>query len=320
MSGDPETALAAARDHLVRRGHVEPVVAVSTPQGRHCAGDPMVRWEIGSVTKLFTALLLADLVASGVVRLTDRVPEFLPAGTALAPRLAEVTLEQLACHRSGLPRLPPGVMMRSFSRAALTDPYADMDADRLIAGLADTRVRGVPGQTRVRYSNYGMGLLGFLLGGATGLGYEESLARRVLTPLGMAATSCADQPLHQGRFRRKPVPPWHLAALAGAGGLRSTADDLLTFLETVRDGDGPLAESIALTLRPRGAFGKAVIGLGWFILGDGDLLLHDGGTLGARSEVRIERHTGTAVVVLGDGRRGTARAAGLLLAPRRRRA
>ena len=57
-------------------------------------------------------------------------------------------------------------------------------------------------------------------------------------------------------------------------------------------------------------------GLGWFLLGDGDVLMHDGGTLGARSEVRLERHSGTAVVVLGDGRRGTARAAGMLLNPR----
>ena len=57
------------------------------------------------------------------------------------------------------------------------------------------------------------------------------------------------------------------------------------------------------------------VGLGWFLLGDGDVLMHDGGTLGARSEVRLERHSGTAVVVLGDGRRGTARAAGMLLNP-----
>ena len=57
------------------------------------------------------------------------------------------------------------------------------------------------------------------------------------------------------------------------------------------------------------------VGLGWFLLGDGDVLMHDGGTLGARSEVRLERHSGTAVVVLGDDRRGTARAAGMLLNP-----
>lgn len=268
------------------------------------------------MTKVFTALLLADLAQAGVVRLSDPVPAFLPPGTALAPRLDQVTLEHLACHRSGLPRLPPGMLARGLSRSGRVDPYADIDADRLVAGLARTRVRGVPGETRVRYSNYAVGLLGFLLGRATGAGYEETLSTRLLEPLGLTATSFADEPLHQGRHRRKPVTPWHLAALAGAGGLRSNADDLLTFLEIVRDAAGPLAEAITQTLEPRGTAGRLSVGLGWFLLGDGDLILHSGGTLGARSEVRVERHSGTAVVVLGDGRRGTGRAAGMLLTPR----
>ncbi len=138
----------------------------------------------------------------------------------------------------------------------------------------------------------------------------------MLTPLGIAEqTDLTDRDLRQGHARRKPVPPWHLAALAGAGGLRAPAADLLTFLETVRDGSGPLAGAIAETLRPRGKMGAMQIGLGWLMIGDGDLLLHNGGTGGARSEVRIERHSGTCVVVLGDARRGTPQAASSLLDP-----
>lgn len=308
--------VAAARDHLVRRHHVDPVVAVSTPDGRHVAGDPDVRWEIGSITKVFTSLLLAQMALAGDVHLTTRLPELLPPGTGLGPGVAGITLESLACHRAGLPRLPPGILARSLSRRAMADPYADIDADRLVAGLATTKVRGTPGQAPVRYSNYGVGLLGHLLGVASGEGYEEALTRRVLLPMGLASTSFADEGLHQGRYRRTPVGPWHLGALAGAGGLRSTATDLLAYLAAVRDGSGPLADPIAETLRPRVDRGRARVGLGWFLLGDGDLLMHDGGTLGARAEVRMERHTGTAVVVLGDGRGGTARAAGMLLDPR----
>ena len=308
--------VAAAQEFLTRRGHVDPVAAVSTAEGRHSAGDPEIRWEIGSITKLFTALLLAELARTGEVRLDDRVPQFLPAGTVVAPKVADITLEHLACHRSGLPRLPPGIRGRGLTGQGMLDPYADIDADRLIAGLAHTRVRGVPGEAPVQYANYGVGLLGFLLGRATGLGFEATMTRHVLAPLGLGGTTFEDSPLHQGRRRGKSVGPWHLAALAGAGGLRAPAADLLTYLEVVRDGTGPLADAVAETLRPRVDRGRVRVGLGWFWFGDGELLLHDGGTLGARTEVSIERRTGTAVVVLGDGRGGTSRAAGMLRNPR----
>lgn len=310
--------VAATHSRLVRVGHVGPVVAVSTVGQRFAAGDPAQRFEIGSITKVLTGLLLADLALDGVVSLSDRVPEFLPSGTRVAPGVERITLESLACHRSGLPRLPPGVFARSFSRRAMVDPYADIDGDRLIASLARTRVRGDPGQAGARYSNYGMGLLGFLLGHAAGTGYEQALTSRVLAPLGMAGSDFTDTAVHQGRHRREPVGLWHLAALAGAGGLRSTAGDLLVLLEAVRDGGSPLQPAIVEAVRPRGRIGRAEVGLGWLILGGGDLLMHNGGTLGARSEIRLERHSGTAVVVLGDGRRGTGPAAASLLAPTRR--
>ncbi len=308
--------VAASHEYLVSRGHVDPIVAVSTPDGRHQVGDADARCEIGSITKVFTCLLLAELAQAGEVHLEDRVADLLPDGTRLARGVDRITLEHLACHRSGLPRLPPGLMSKGMSRSAMADPYAAIDADLLIAALARTRVRGAPGQAPVRYSNFGVGLLGLLLGQVTGLGYEQTLMTRVIGPLGLESTSFDDAPLHQGHHRGKPVPPWHLAALAGAGGLRAPANDLLRFLETIRDGVGPLADAIAETLRPRSERGRMGVGLGWFLLGDGDVLMHDGGTLGARSEVRLERHSGTAVVVLGDGRRGTARAAGMLLNPR----
>lgn len=306
----------AAHQYLVGRGHIDPIVAVSTPEGRVHAGDAEARCEIGSITKVFTSLLLAELARTGEVRLDDTVADHVPEGTRLSRGVATITLEHLACHRSGLPRLPPGVMARSMSRTALADPYADIDDQRLLGALAQTRVRGTPGQAPVRYSNFGVGLLGLLLGRATGVGYEQALTTRVLEPLGLASASFEDSALHQGHHRGKPVSPWHLAAMAGAGGLRASANDLLSFLETVRDGGGPLEDAITETLKPRSDEGRLGVGMGWFLLGDGDVLMHDGGTLGSRSEVRLERHSGTAVVVIGDGRRGTARAAGMLLNPR----
>lgn len=315
---DWQAAVDDAHSRLTRRGHVDPVVAVTTAAGRFAAGDPRERFEIGSITKVFTGLLLADLVRSDVVALDARVPEFLPAGIAVAPGLESVTLEHLATHRSGLPRLPPGLWRRSFTRGAMADPYADIDEDRLLASLAATKVRGKPGEVQPGYSNYGMGLLGYLLGRATGVGYESSVATRVIAPLAMTSTDFSDENLHQGRHRRRPVGPWHLAALAGAGGLRSSAADLLTLLESIRDPQSPLADAFVEAIRPRGKGTKLRTGLGWFILGDDDrgLLMHNGGTLGARSEVRLETQTGVGAVVLGDSRRGTGSAAASLLKPR----
>lgn len=305
-----------AHSYLLRRGHVDPIVAVSTPSGRQHVGDAAARCEIGSVTKVFTSLLLAELARRGDVRLDDRLPGLLPPGTPLAPGVDRITLESLASHRSGLPRLPPGLIPQSPWSSARVDPYANIDAERLISSLARTRLRGTPGNAPVRYSNFGAGLLGLVLGQVTGQGYEASLLTRVIEPLGLTSTSFDDEPLRQGHHRGRKVGPWHLASMAAAGGLRAPASDLLTFLESVRDGGGPLDEAIAETVRPRSDRGPVRVGLGWFLLGGGEVLMHDGGTLGARSEVRLERHSGTAVVILGDSRRGTARAAAMLLNPR----
>lgn len=162
------------------------------------------------------------------------------------------------------------------------DPYADVDAERLISSLGRTRLRGTPGDAPVRYSNFGAGLLGLVLGRVTGQGYEASSLTRVIEPLGLTSTSFDDEPLRQGHHRGRRVAPWHLASMAGAGGLRAPASDLLTFLESVRDGGGPQSEAIAETVRPRSDRGPVRVGLGWFLLGGDEVLMHHGGTLGAQ--------------------------------------
>lgn len=302
-----------AHSFLLRKGHVDPIVALGLPEGDRIAGDGALPAEIGSITKVFTGLLLAVLAAEGVVRLDDPVPAHLPPGTPLAPGVGGITLEHLASHRSGLPRLPPGLSAMPWS--APTDPYAAFDEDRVIASLAVTKVHGTPGLTRVRYSNYGAGLLGLLLGRAAGQDYRACLTERVLVPMGLTSTSFADSPLRQGHYRGRPVGPWHLAALAGAGGLRASAGDLLAFGRIVADPAEPWTATIAQTLRPRTDRGPIRPGLGWFLMGGGQVLMHDGGTLGSRTEIRIERRSGRCVVVLGDARRGTPRAAAMLLDP-----
>lgn len=312
MAGYQDRVTAVHRQ-LLARGHIEPVVAVEAGHGRWHAGPVDLPAEIGSVTKLFTGLLLAALAERGTVNLDSPITRYLPAGTPVAAGVEAITMEALASHQAGLPRLPPNLPGPRLSLRPPRDPYATFDEAQLLAALAETRIRG----SGVRYSNFGVGLLGYLLGRADGTDYATSLHRRVLVPLGLSSASFDDTPLRQGHHRRRPVPPWHLASLAGAGGLHCSARDLLQFLATVRDGTGPLAGPIAETLRPRSTGPGPIVGLGWFMLGSGALLLHDGGTGGSRCEVRIERASGVCVVVIGDARRGTPKAAAQLLNPRR---
>lgn len=147
-------------------------------------GDTGTRFETGSVTKTFTALLLAELVARREVRYDDPVARYLPRRAAAPP----ITLLHLATHTSGLPRLPPGLLTGSARRAWFTNPYAGYSSAELLTAFSRAEPRHRPG-TRVRYSNFGAGLLGHALARAAGgsdedpdAGYGALLTERVLTP------------------------------------------------------------------------------------------------------------------------------------------
>jgi CubicO group peptidase (beta-lactamase class C family) len=192
-------------------------------------------FEIGSITKTFTVTLLADMAREGIVALDDPVQHYLPDAVRLPVHGRPITLEDLATHRSGLPRLPKGLLWPALTRDR-RDPYAKLNDARLTAAVSATRPRRNPGR-KVAYSNYGMGLLGYVLALRAGTTYEQLVRARICEPLGLVDT-WIDTPeperrrLAMGHTRRRvETPPWHLGALAGAGGLRSTAADLLAFPE-----------------------------------------------------------------------------------------
>lgn len=271
---------------------------------------PRSIFEIGSITKAFTGTLLAEMARDGLVALDDPVNRYLPEGVRLPARGREITLEDLASHRSGLPRLPRGLLWRALS-VDRRDPYARWDAARLEAAVARTRPRREPG-SRFVYSNYGAGLLGHALALRMGTTYEALVRERICRPLGLGDTWIetpeADRPrLAVGHDRRgRPVPHWDLAALAGAGGLRSTARDLLAFLRLHEPGaKGPLAAAAAETRRPRITRGKLAVGLGWLTIGPRRKLrhrvfLHEGGTGGFRSFAGFVPDSGVSAVVLAN--------------------
>jgi len=269
-------------------------------------------FEIGSVTKVFTALLLARMVEDGLVELDDPVQHYLPAGVELPVRGRPITLADLATHTAGLPRLPHGFLLPSLRHRR--NPYAWFTVDDLYAGLPATRLRRTPGD-RPRYSNLGFGLLGHVLALRAGPDYEQLVQERICRPLGIEDThvsvpAAARERFAQGHNRRgRPVPHWDLPVLAGAGALRSTVADLLAFLRVqLGEGDPALVRGASFTHAPRArGRGGLAVGLGWTrlpLLGTGhELLFHNGGTGGFRSFAGFVWETNTAVVVLSNSAR-----------------
>ncbi|HET9653088.1 MAG TPA: serine hydrolase domain-containing protein, partial [Usitatibacter sp.] len=185
-------------------------------------------FEIGSITKAFTGLLLADMVVRGEVSLDDPASKYSRPGATLPARGGrEITLRDLATQTSGLPRMPP-----IFRPADPANPYADFDADTLYAALAANELQSDIG-TRYAYSNFGYMWLSDIVSRVGGGTYEDVLRRRVLEPLGMRDTAAALDEARRRRFvdghdrERHVVPHWDNAPqLAGVGGLRSTIGDM----------------------------------------------------------------------------------------------
>lgn len=323
------TSVAEAAERLGRR-HLGGVVGVldltdggldvaawgSTGRSDDAPVESETLFEIGSITKTVTALSLAVLVESGTVQLETPVHVLLPDGTEV-PRHGEteITLEHLARHTSGLPRSPTAFTHDLWVAVVEAgNPYAELDEASVLAALPRQRLRGVPGTGRSHYSNLGAGLLGIALRRAAGAAsYGELAEQTVLRPLGLVDTVVqpgAEQSVRlaqgHGLFGR-PVADWYLEGLAGAGALRSTVPDLLTYLGAQLAPDAtPLAAAIRRTHSPWQPGRPHTIGLGWFRtrLRGGDLWWHNGGTGGFRSFAGFSPQRQRAVAVLVNDRRG----------------
>ncbi len=221
--------------------HTGLVVGVISREGQAVFGygqagkdrpDASTLFEIGSVTKVFTASLLAVLVAEGQLNLEDPVGEHMPS---LAHLPEEMTLLRLATHTAGLPKMPSNVW-----RSALKDrrnpnaAYTTADLFRYLSPYKPKRNRLTEGQ--ISYSNLGYGLLGHILAQRCNSSYEEAVTSRICDGLGLADTRITLSPEQKERLAPphtasgKPTANWDLPAFAGAGALRSTAGDLLRFL------------------------------------------------------------------------------------------
>lgn len=296
------SALAAiAAQHAPRppAGIVVARAAAGEPPDVACAGpvEAGAVFELGSVTKAVTGLLLADAVGRGEVALETT----LDAVFAGAPALA---LVDLATHTAGLPRVPLA-LLRRVGFTNLTDPYARTTVDELLSDLGRVRLRR-PG--RHRYSNVGAALLGQALAARAGAPYEELVHARVLGPLGVTEVWARDAPpVVQPHDRRgRPVPPWELGAYAPAGCLRGTARGLLSLATACLAPPAEMADAVALALRPHARGRLLEPGLGWLRAPAGrehKMWWHNGGTHGCRSFVGLVPETGVAAAAVTNGSR-----------------
>ena len=273
--------------------------------GKRPGGDTV--FEIGSVSKVFTSLLLAELVVDKTVTLDTPVATLLPPKTKLPAGKRAITLLDLATHTSGLPRMPD-----NFHPADPANPYAEYTTEQLFAFLATATIAHEPG-ANYEYSNLGAGLLGQALAGRAKQDWASLVVTQIARPLGMTSTMVALSANASARFAQgydtegDATKPWDLPALAGAGALRSTANDLVRFVQAelaaTKQATTPLAKAMALSQQPErdltsGPPGK--VGLGWHIKPDG-VVWHNGGTGGFRSFVAFDPVRGTGVVVLANG-------------------
>jgi len=280
--------------------------AEKTPQGVRTLDNRAVVFEIGSITKIFTATLLARQVQAGALRLDEPVQKFLPF-VLKAPGKdgVDITLKHLASHTSGMRHQPPGAGFKAWLGINAGDPFRNYDRAWFEKYLKKNMVLDfVPG-TRYRYSNMGMSLVGLVMECRSGKSYEALLQEDLFKPLRMTSSTTLSE-----KVRARVVPGvraegeaagnWDMAALAPAGGIKTSAEDFARFVQGQFEPD----EAAAMTQAPVFKIeDNYQVGLGWHIIQckSGEVWLNHGGGMGGYTAiVDVNRHKKCAVVILSN--------------------
>jgi|GEM_PF-392981 len=265
---------------------------------------PKSVFEIGSITKVFTGILLADLVERGQVSLSDPISRHLPPGTKVPTRNGrQITLLDLATHRSSLTRMPTNIVPEG------NNPYPKYTIAQLYAYLAEHQLRRDIG-SEYEYSNIAVALLGHLIERVAGAPYEQLVQERILRPLGMSMSSTkVEGPVkewltvgHDERGFQAAYRGWH--DLPAMGAIRSNALDLLRF---VAANTGPPENRLERVMRSSHEVRDSVapnvdIGLNWQIrkIGNRRIIGHGGATQGFRAYLAFDPDTRVGAVALAN--------------------
>lgn len=316
---DMQTVLKGDLEQALKSGALAPATSAGVTIGIVQHGEARVFafgtakpdsiFEIGSISKTFTGLILAQMIEQGLVQLDEPVRELLPAGTVAKREGPEITLLDLTTQHSGLPRMPD-----NFKPTNPDNPYADYGAANLYQYVAEHGLEKV-GSPKFLYSNLGVGLLGQALSNRASIPYPTLLAQQVTEPLGMRDTVVKLSAAQQTRFIQghaadhSVAHAWDLDALAGAGAIRSTANDMLTYLEAQLHPDKvgskhsakerTLPAALKLTHELRGdALPGMQIGFNWLYVTADGTYWHNGGTGGFSSFAFFNSQGDFAGVVL----------------------
>ena len=305
-----------------QRGATGIVVGIAQPDGNHVIaygtrgvedkapvnGDTV--YDIGSITKVFTALLLSDMAQKHEVALDDRAGKYLPGTTLPSRNGKEISLTDLATHTSGLPLRPTNLPSKDPA-----NPYAGYTRKQLNTFLSGYLLTRDPG-SMYEYSNVGFALLGETLSTRAEKDYADLVRARITGPLGMSDTSI--DPIRDMQQRAAvgydsdlhPVAHWDLGAVASAGAFRSTANDLLKFLDAClgfkKSGLLSGMDAMLTVRRPGGMSPSSGIALAWNIYDDNgrEIFWKNGSVGGFRAFLGFDRATRVGVVALANAQTG----------------
>jgi CubicO group peptidase (beta-lactamase class C family) len=302
------------RERLQRNG-VGIVVGVIGPEGRRvvAAGrsdapdgrlDGGTIFQIGSLTKTFTGLLLADMIERGEVSIDDELQKYLPPDVRLIVRGRPITLLDVVTHRSGLPSMPDNLRLD-----AQPNPVAGYTVDELYDFLRHFQPKRAPGE-KYEYSNLAVAVMGRALSRHAGMDYEALLMQRVLEPLGLESTAITTPRAWSRRVARGHGPYLfavdtpEMVAMPASGSLRSTADDMLRYIAAYLGYETmPLAAAMRRQLETASPLDeRSRIAWGAQQIGGREIYAHDGGKIGFRSAVAFDVKARTGVVVLMNAR------------------
>lgn len=270
--------------------------------------DENTIYEIGSISKVFTGILLAQQALEGNLKLEDEINNFLPDNIKISVMGdTEITFGNLTDHTSGFPRMPD-----NFSPANPNNPYADYTVDQMYDFISNYQpVRTVGAE--YEYSNLAQGLLGHLLAENKNCTYEELMVQTICNPLEMIDTRIKltermKENLALGHSEGKVVENWDIPTLAGAGAIRSSTSDMAKFI-SVNLGyiNSSLKEAMEQSHQIRhDKAGETSIAMGWHINkgNKGDVICHGGGTGGYRTFIGFVKETGKGVVLLSNSSEG----------------
>lgn len=257
-------------------------------------------FEIGSLSKVFTSTLLAELATEDELKLDDPIQRYLdfPLNDSL-----QITFRQLANHTSGLPRIPSGFVWESLWH--LDNPYKDYDENKLREYMTEQMSLDGQQDSTFQYSNIGAGILGYVLTQIEGKSYEEMLQQRIFVPLNMRNSTTRRQLVEdilvQGLNKRgHTTSNWDLGGIPGAGAIVSTARDLTRYVQANFN-----TTNQTLQLQQQSTFrvsDERDLALGWFIRKQDNKRLHwhSGGTGGYRSIMVLDIYARKGIVVLSN--------------------